>query len=401
MSNRLPSLGPSGSKPGLKFKPKVVARKSKEEREASVLKLNEDNNRQIQSRQKYTKKYDNQQKKRIPKYLNNTRIITSGPLAAGNFSGGGGDRGGFIKMEGSNSKLLQQGLKAANDGDGLEFDSDDGKDTNKINMGREYTQSDIKEEDSELENNIQTDEEKLQSQLIADMFPLRAIRIKHEDTNGFKKIEQDSSSDKPITDLSFELPKLEENLSVSNNILDHLSDDLEVKLDHLKLKKEFCPIDSKEALEEIQLLHNDHQFIAKKLNKIHNIPNKFIFLQLPMQLPKFKETKPVNTSEDEIKFGDKETSVPNEDSENNNQETSATINSIKDLELPESLTGNIGSLRIHKSGKITVKIGNVIMGICRGADTSFLQDVIALDKEGEEIEMLGQIEGRVVVTPRF
>lgn len=380
-TGRLPSLSQPNKKPGLKFTPKAVARRSKEERDASAPKIKPEEVKPFDNKKKYSKKANGttQQQKRVPRYLTNTRLISTGPLAAGNFVGGSNDmRGGFIKTEGSNSELLRKGLMATNGGDEEDSDSEESKDLTKINMGREYKVYEINEDDDEP-SDVDMDEEAVQSKRVADLFPVRAVRVKHEDMEIIKKDIQESMSDATTRDPTPGLPKLEDSDGNSlQNVIKQRDIDLQEKLNDLRLQNEFQSVDHEEAAEEVRLLTEDYRHIVKKLDKINDKPNRFMFFQLPAELPEFEET------------GQKPATVESEEGQEETPE-------------PKPLVGNIGTLRIHKSGKLSVKLGNVVMDISRGAEASFLQDVVALDEREDEhtVELLGQIDGKVVVTPKF
>lgn len=405
-TGRLPSLNQSNGKPSLKFKPKFLARRSKEEREASIPKTAPEEVSRPFDKKKYSKRNNGpNQQKRLPRYLNNTRVITSGPLGAGNFSAGGSDpRTGFIKTEGSNFDLLQKGLKAANNGQD-ENDSD-GDGITKINMGREYNVHEIGDDEEEELSEEEIDEDSLQSKMLANLFPVRAIRVKHEDMDIIKKELQESMSDVTTREHTPGFPKLENDGASLQSILEHRDTELQQKLDNLRLQNEFHSVDSAEAMEEVKMLNEDHKHIVKKLNKLNNMPNKFMVFQLPSDLPDFEVPEPPVEKKAEV---DQENTQASGEAEKTEDEVKVAKEEGEkapknhDMEEEKPLMGRIGSIRIHKSGKLSVKIGNVVMDISRGSETSFLQDVVALDERDEErtVELLGNVDGKVVITPRF
>lgn len=408
MSGRLPGLnqGKPATGSSLKFKPKVVARRSKEERDATAPKVEEV--KQAVERKKYGQRPQNNQK-RQPKYLNNTRVITSGPLAAGNFSGGPSKINGFIKAEGSQSSLLQQGLKAVgSDEEGDMSDSEDAKYGKRINMGKEFTEEDFKKETEDIfeedDNDVDMDEEFRRSKQLADLFPVRAVRIHHDKVDSMKKAVQESMTDPNTRDPTPGPVKLEPESSsdVLSGVVRQKQQALKDNLQHLKLQNEFQSVDAEEALRETNLLFQDYKHIYKKLNKINDVPNKFIFFQFPSNLPEFQrptkkiplELKPEDITEEQLKDKAKNTEKA--------EKSNTNIKSKSQTKEPEQPTiGKIGAIRVHQSGRMSVKIGNVVMDISRGAESTFLQDVISLDLEGEEAELLGQIDGRAVVTPHI
>lgn len=429
-SGRLPSLNSSAGKPSMKFKPNFVARRTKEEREASAPKLNADESpKSLKEKRKggndrRTENAGNQQK-RMARYLNNTHVISSGPLAAGNFvSDKSGDlKRGFIKTEGGGPSLVQKGLEDIDNGDVDSVDEDESglepksKSKSKFNMGREYTVHEIQDEyedigDVDSGDNGATTDEAWQAKRLHELFPVRPIRIRHEDLDTMQKRIQESLSDVTSREMTPHGLKVETN-DESQDIPVHKENSLQEKLNHLSLQHQFQSLDQNESLLELKSLNEDHLHIWKKLNKINNKPNTFVIFQLPSKLPAFEEITPKTELADneetlhlreEAEKKETETANKSQVEEAMKQEKKRKIKKKDHTAVPqEALAGNIGSIRVHKSGRLSVKIGEVVMDISRGAETTFLQDVAALNESGEtpSVELLGRIDGRVVVTPRF
>lgn len=404
-SGRLPSLNSSSGKPTLKFKPKVVARRTKEEREASAPKIkSEESNKPFNDKKhnhaKTTATANKQ--RRMARFLSNTHVISSGPLAAGNFvSEKGSDmRRGFIKTEGGTTSLVHSGLQNIEGGEANSDDEDfDGKDKehgakskSKFNMGREYAVHNIEDEDENDENSDGSgdlDEEALQARRVEELFPVRPLRIRHEDLEVVEKKVQESISDATTREVTPAVKTEEgtENANDLQQILDHKQANLQERLKDLSLQNQFQSLDQAETLQEIRTMINDHLLITKKLNKINNKPGRFILFQLPSELPQFEDVTPK---------GELEESATKEEEEADKQPKKQEPSKSADPPL-----GNVGSIRVHKSGKLSVKIGNVIMDISRGAETTFLQDVVSINESEETscLENLGRADGRVVVTP--
>lgn len=409
-SGRLPSLSSSTGKPALKFKPKAVARRTKEEREASAPKIKaEENPKAFHDKKKDGRKNTgtNNQQRRMAKFLNNTHVISSGPLAAGNFvSEKGSDmRRGFIKSEGGMSSLVQTGLRNIDNGDTISDDEDDedkdkehgAKGRSKFNMGREYVVHEIPDDDDEVEsdNSGELDEEALQARRVEELFPVRPLRIRHDDLEVVEKKVQEALSDVTTREAT-PAPGIKREENELKDILTEHESTLKEKLKSLNLQNQFQSLDENEALLEMKSLVADQFSIAKKINKLNDKPNRFILFQLPSKLPHFEDVTPQANEDTAMPDASEET-----DSKEKKQDASKKNEPLQVSQ--EALTGNIGSIRVHKSGKISVKIGNVIMDASRGAETTFLQDVVALNNAGEtpSIEALGRVDGRVVVTPRF
>lgn len=404
-SGRLPSLSSSGGKPSLKFKPKAVARRTKEEREASAPKIKTEevakpyNDKKNQGRSTATAN----KQRRMARFLSNTHVISSGPLAAGNFvSEKGSDmRRGFIKTEGGTSSLVHSGLQNIEGGEANSDDEDDkdkehgAKNKSKFNMGREYAVHDIDGEDEDDSDEIgELDEEALQARRVEELFPVRPLRIRHEDIEVVEKKVQESVSDATSREVTPAV-KTEDGLPELQQALEQKQTNLQDRLKELSLESQFQSLDQNETLQEMKALINDHLLIGKKLNRINNKPGRFVLFQLPSKLPEFEEVTPKTEQE------------PPTDTKEEPDEADKVEKPKKKDEpakaAEDSLTGKIGSIRVHRSGKLSVKIGNVVMDISKGADTAFLQDVVAINESGETpcLENLGRIDGRVVVTPRF
>ncbi|SCU92066.1 LADA_0F14070g1_1 [Lachancea dasiensis] len=434
-TGRLQGLGQGSGKPSLKFKPKALARRSKEEREKAIPKpSSEELNNGQNSRKKYSKKDFGKQQKRVPKYLLNTRVVGAG-FGAENFSGGGADaRTGFIKSEGSpmGMDLLQRGLQQVNSGgkgaveDG---DSEEEGTTTRINMGREYRANELyaSEEEENPQEDDELDEETLRSKRLAHFFPVRAVRVRHEDIDDMQKELKETMSETstrgptpgvaPVKS-EHQVEDDDKLLSPEMGLQQGQGTELHNKLHNLHLES---ANESPESHEESKRLQQDHAHLHKKLLRINNQPGKFMFFQLPAALPDFEvpeaprdamevepETleEPAEPADSADKTEAKKSEEKSKSSENVTSSNPPKQNGSKKADTTEPtklLTGNIGSLRVHKSGKLSVKIGNVVMNINRGAENTFLQEVIALDEREDErtVELLGQIAGKAVVTPMF
>ena len=62
-------------------------------------------------------------------------------------------------------------------------------------------------------------------------------------------------------------------------------------------------------------------------------------------------------------------------------------------------SGTVGKLVVYKSGKMRMKIGAFVYDVAAGADCSFLQNVVAVDIDGQKASVLGDISKRFVVSP--
>lgn len=130
---------------------------------------------------------------------------------------------------------------------------------------------------------------------------------------------------------------------------------------------------------ELTKIQRDHSSLA---HDIHLVPgdrsavndSRLYHIQLPAILPEF--TGPCTDDSDDVVIVD----GPEEEA------------------VAGPPMGRIGKLRLHKSGKITMKIGDVIMNVARGTENSFLQDVVILDEEQRSLYQVGQITKKLVVS---
>lgn len=425
---RLPSLKSSGaSKPGLKFKPKAAVRRSKEEREASAPKLEVDESQRHlnERRRPNTRRTTGQgnQNRRMARYLNNTHVVSTGPLAAGNFIGDkGGPQRSFAKAEGRGaSSLVLQGLQNLSGQDDLDDlddeeegagegdpDKDNGKSAkNRFNMGKEYSIHDLVGDEEEDEaDSTEMDEETWRAMKTEELFPVRPVRYRHQDLEVLQNAKQDAYSSayatrEPTPAIPSVKPEPTDSVAGLHEIMTERENQLHKKLDQLTLQQKFQSLDQAESLAEIKSLNEDHERIWKKFNKINNKPNRFVLFQLPSKLPEFEQVETESVSNTEPAADVKE----EEDEKKSEKKTEEKSNASESrASEPAPLSGRIGSIRVHKSGRLSAKIGNVVMDISRGTETAFLQDAVTINQDSDAppfAELLGRVDGRVVITPRF
>lgn len=68
---------------------------------------------------------------------------------------------------------------------------------------------------------------------------------------------------------------------------------------------------------------------------------------------------------------------------------------------PAAPEGHIGHLDVYPSGRIVLRIGDMPYEVGGGSESSFLQQVMLLDTERQSAECLGELNGKVVVTPQL
>ncbi|KAH3680935.1 hypothetical protein WICMUC_000078 [Wickerhamomyces mucosus] len=410
-SNRLDSLsrrGPPAAKPGMKFKPKVVARRTKEERDADAPINEVETKKQPSIRGGSIRGRGSLRGGRGGnRNLIGTHVVQAGPLASGNILSDTNDSHTRSSTRGSTPDYLSKLMNKSESGtreSSLGLESDDETDLTRIDMSKDYKFSN---EDVQL-------------------FPVRAPRLDNNNDDNYNNnneetIKVESRSISPETDgiIKEDTPVKEEPVEKSlTTLLDEKANDLQNKLNDLQLQQDQDQ-DHFGTIEDSFRLEKDHKSILKTLIDINNQNDKFMFIQLPKVLPEFEipefqkireeqenneEKQNGESNEEEIK---KEKDIPIEIKEEDGKTKIDKIDDdLKiDKELKSNgLQGNIGNLRIHKSGKLTMQIGNVIMDVGRGSRTDFLQQIVLVDKNTDDDRqnyLLGHLQDKVDVIPRF
>lgn len=378
MSNRLESLNTKkpgssqGPKPGLKFKPKVVQRKSKEERakEAPTVKQEP----QVRTPANRGRGSTRGRGRGGRNNYAGTHLVSSGPLSAGSVSIGNvsGSKLGLTSDTIYNSSIsptpeFLQNLKLKDRPKsvtpGAESDEED-DDPTKINMTQQYRFA---------------DEETV-------LFPVRPERIidenkalhpvtKSEEPESIRGTPSATASREPTVKLE---PGEERVGSVGSS---------ELQLEH---KQQATVVDSGEQNKFITDQQQILDLLTDKLSSLSTEENegakddKYVLFQLPNHLPKYKQKFNVKEEQEDKSIVDAEESIVSEFASNSS-----------------SIRGQIGHVNIHQSGKITMDLGNGnILSITKGAPTSFLQEVAILDinppaNENEDVQMMDE-EGRKI-----
>ncbi|KAK6464154.1 RNA polymerase III (C) subunit [Scheffersomyces coipomensis] len=384
MSNRLESLNskktPATPSPkvSLKFKPKVVPRKSKEERakDAPIQVKEENSGRGTSSRGRGSTRGRGRGGRN--NYAG-THVVSSGPLASGSVSLGNasGSKLGLTRDKVYNSisstpEFIQK-LKLQDKTKSLspdaEEDSDEDRDITKIDMTKKYR---FGEEESQF-------------------LPVRPER---DDPDYESKEIQPQESRESTASIEEVSAVKKEPTEDTDNMVEQNSTPMEPALSSINIVEET----------ESDKLIKDHKDILGLLAykfanlrtdsetpEISDVPDdKFVLFQLPKILPKYQL----------------KTTVKSENQSNGHSTPSETIQ------------GEIGKLNIHKSGKISINIGNDInLSVANGAPTSFLQELVVLnlvdDSIDDDVEMsnedgikvkgslvrLGEVDGKIIATP--
>jgi DNA-directed RNA polymerase III subunit RPC4 len=401
LGTRLDSLSrrtatPAAAAKGLKFKPKTVARRTKEERDADAPAARPD------AAPKHTPHKRGGAAGGAARGgmrggmrgLQGTHLVQAGPLASGSAlnetsqnsrrPGGGGVSGSSGARSTSStpgylSHLLKSEAPDASRESTPGLDSDDEDDLARINMSKEYRFS---VEESEL-------------------FPVRAPRAEHASDKVVMETTREqsavSNSDVEMLDNDNDNTGVKEEPGVDtlSSVLKQRDDELHKKLNKLELKTVAIAEDAVDDVENSEKLLNDHRTLVKEILDIDNRDDKYLLFQLPRLLPEFvnphKDSTVKDEDEDEDKDKDKATTTTNDEPE--------TLLPDKKPKLEQE--GQVGKLRVHRSGKVTMKIGNVVMDVSRGSQTGFLQEVLLVDTKQNQGYLVGHLEDKVVVTPSF
>lgn len=376
MSNRLESLKTkkpeSVSKPSLKFKPKVVSRKSKEERENAGQVKQEADNKTLKGNKSTSTSRTNinkQGNKSRQKNYADTHIVSSGLFGPESNSF---DSKNLIKKEISHGSF-RGGQRQSTEvkREQLEGDLFD-------IQGRGVSEDGLIEID--MSKNYHLDS------VDSRFLPVRAERREEIGSDG----QYSNFSKEGTKDWSSKEASKEPSVGPSREKT------IEEKLQEIKEHKSALETKITETVdvtdkEESDKLAHDQQVIPELLNK-HlsdlNLENKerqqFFLFQLPA-LPHYEANNMKIDSE---------------------SETSRTNFASKS----RNLYGQIGSLNIHKSGKLSVHLGNdIFLDICQGSPVNFLQSISLLevdpDRKKETTQVhnnifnMGQADEKIIARP--
>lgn len=132
---------------------------------------------------------------------------------------------------------------------------------------------------------------------------------------------------------------------------------------------------------------------------------KLYLFQLPPIIPSFQapEKQEVDVDIEDNEEGEKEKDGENDDEDDDDveivtEETAEPEETTNTCSLPE---GQVGNLRLHKSGKLTMVIGDVVMDVTQGVPAKFLQDIVVCSAEEKQAYLIGQVKRKMVVTPKL
>lgn len=398
MSNRLESLNSkkpsSNSKPSLRFKPKVVARKTKEElaKEAPTH-VKQENGEDRAPVKDYGSTRGGRSKRGGRGNYAGTHLVSSGPLASGSVSMGNAN-GSKLGMTADrayssvsptpeflqNLKLKDLKSRTKSPTPDRDDESDMEEDATKINMNKEYQFA---------------DDETI-------LFPVRPERYEPATDENYKSLQSKSQTPESdeLDDIKIEVedsPVKEEQIETQLEQIKHHKAQLESKITET--------VDVLDQEEASKLKHGHQEimhFLTEKFNQqniqtqdteTNDIP--YTLFHLPKLLPEYHNNDLEETKE------------PIDMSERTNFASAITNN-----------RGQIGQLNIHKSGKISINLGNNNnLVVSQGTPANFLQELMMLEMDGPsedgEVEMMnehgeelkgklyrfGEVQGKIIGTP--
>lgn len=131
---------------------------------------------------------------------------------------------------------------------------------------------------------------------------------------------------------------------------------------------------------------------------------EFLFFQLPSTLPQFdkeEEDADVEMKADKGKQPEKQQQQQQQPLPEAAKADSLE-NKMKALELNEVESGQIGTLVVLKSGKMKLRLGNILLDVQQGMRSTFLEDVMVVDadsSQNKKIVELGHIVQKFVCMP--
>ncbi|KAI8337174.1 RNA polymerase III RPC4-domain-containing protein [Chlamydoabsidia padenii] len=145
-------------------------------------------------------------------------------------------------------------------------------------------------------------------------------------------------------------------------------------------------------------------FAVNEKNKVVSVADdELLFFQLPAVVPKFEKPTTQEDEGDEIKM-----EVKDENDKTKVKEQlplAAQMSTIDDqmaaMDLSKIPEGQIGKLVVLKSGKMKLKIGNVLLDVEQGMRSSFLENVMSVDAEKKQAVELGHIVQKFTCVPNM
>ncbi|KAI7890953.1 RNA polymerase III RPC4-domain-containing protein [Mucor mucedo] len=138
--------------------------------------------------------------------------------------------------------------------------------------------------------------------------------------------------------------------------------------------------------------------------------DELLYFQLPTVVPQFEKPKEEEKEDVEMTEEKTETVVKTEGGEEAEKvlptaaKKSTLEEAMSQLDLDDMPDGQIGKLIVYKSGKMKMKLGNILLDVNQGMQSSFLENVMVIDHESEETKKaieLGHIVQKFVCAPNM
>lgn len=380
MTQRLELLNskPVALKPSLHFKPKVVARRSKEDRDKDAPREMKNDRPLVTARGRGSLRG----RGRGGRNYAGTHVVTSGPLSSGSVSMGintgvtsssasrdtvySGQRSTSLFIESLRPRDPKVKTEHSTLSDIHHDDEDILSDLTKINMTKGYNFAD---EDTIL-------------------FPVRPVR----DSASLQTTRSGTLS--PSTPVPEEVKVKQEAVELDLLDIKLLANDQHTEADEIKQDQQ----DLHDLLQQFsKMASTDIELSDGTSNP--KIPSEYFAFHLPALLPQYQ--KAIDTDPIEI-------------DEKPEEEKPTSTNPLKSTR-PRTV-GQVGTLNVHRSGKITINLGNDInLGVNMGNSQTFAQELFVIEsndrnnvnmEEGDgaagspgKIVRLGTVGSKIVATP--
>jgi DNA-directed RNA polymerase III subunit RPC4 len=187
----------------------------------------------------------------------------------------------------------------------------------------------------------------------------------------------------------------------------------DVDMDAEQEEKPAVEVEEKEeeVAEELPKLYMDSDSPAQNifaLDEKHRLvcvaEEELLYFQLPTVVPKFEKVKI-----DEL-MGEAEGEEEKVKAEENASLPASAKKSVlledamSNLDLEDMPEGQVGTLIMYKSGKMKMKLGNILLDVNQGMQSTFLENVMVVDHESEETKKaieLGHIVQKFVCAPNM
>ncbi|CDK25028.1 unnamed protein product [Kuraishia capsulata CBS 1993] len=383
---------PANGKP-LKFRPKVVARRTKEERDADApVTISEPSASDSNKQRGGASVRGGVRGSRRRGGLAGTHVVSAGPLSGGFVSiksgNGSTNSSSFVKSESSGTPdYLKQLISKNKEGSRSRSVS--------VGPGGEEEEEEFIEDEGTALIDMNKEYELEESETL--LFPVRAPRHEHVEYSEAAANDAVEKSETNESETASEVESRSASLQPQGSIaIDQIADE-EESLNPLQFKEEQDRLlDDSEKLSKLftsRIKIKTEQDVDMDHPPKLDIREDFLFFQLPKSLLRYQQPTEETTGQDD-NDNDNDMAIV-EDEEN-----PAGLEEVKKEPVKE-VSGRVGKLRVHKSGKVTMKIGDVILDVTRGGASTLVQEIVNVDHEKKQLHNLGFVQEKVIATPRL